>query len=58
MVAPHNPSIGVTLPYTPLHHLLLKDNFIALVMTSGNLKDEPIAIDNSEALKRLGESAD
>lgn len=58
MVAPHNPSIGVMLPYTPLHHLLLKSNFIALVMTSGNLKDEPIVIDNHEALRRLGESVD
>ncbi|MBW1839927.1 MAG: carbamoyltransferase HypF, partial [Deltaproteobacteria bacterium] len=58
MVAPHNPSIGVMLPYTPLHHLLLKENFTALVMTSGNLRDEPIAIDNSEALKRLGKIVD
>lgn len=58
LVAPHNHCIGVMLPYTPLHHLLLKGNFTALVMTSGNLKDEPIAIDNDEALKRLGKSVD
>jgi len=58
LVAPHNPCIGIMLPYTPLHHLLLKGNFTALVMTSGNLKDEPIAIDNDEALKRLGKSVD
>jgi len=58
LVAPHNPSIGVMLPYTPLHHLLLAGNFTALVMTSGNLKDEPIAIENSEAVERLGKSAD
>ncbi len=58
LVAPHNPSIGVMLPYTPLHHLLLNDNFTALVMTSGNLKDEPIVIDNHEALKKLGKCVD
>jgi len=58
LIAPHNPSIGVMLPYTPLHHLLLSGNFTALVMTSGNLKDEPIAIENSEALRRLGACAD
>jgi hydrogenase maturation protein HypF len=58
LVAPHNPSIGVMLPYTPLHHLLIRGNFAALVMTSGNLKDEPIAIDNAEALHRLGGCAD
>jgi hydrogenase maturation protein HypF len=58
LVAPHNPSVGVMLPYTPLHHLLLRGNFTALVMTSGNLKDEPIAIENGEALRRLGACAD
>jgi hydrogenase maturation protein HypF len=58
LVAPHNPCIGVMLPYTPLHHLLLKGNFTALVMTSGNLKDEPIVIDNNEARKRLGPCVD
>ena len=58
LVAPHNPFVGVMLPYTPLHHLLLRGAFTALVMTSGNLKDEPIVIDNDEALKRLGACAD
>jgi len=58
LVAPHNPSIGVMLPYTPIHHLLLRSNFLALVMTSGNLKDEPIVMDNREALIRLGSCAD
>lgn len=58
LVAPRNPSVGVMLPYTPLHHLLLRGNFNALVMTSGNLKDEPIAIENDEALRRLGACAD
>ena len=56
-VAPDNRYIGAMLPYTPLHHLLL-ENFTALVMTSGNLSEEPIAIDNDEALRRLGDIAD
>jgi len=46
------------LPYTPLHHLLLSHPFVALIMTSGNLSEEPIAIDNLEAVKRLGNVAD
>jgi hydrogenase maturation protein HypF len=58
LVAPHNPCIGVMLPYTPLHHLLLRENFTALVMTSGNLKDEPIVIDNHQAYKRLSPYVD
>ncbi len=57
-VAPDNAFIGVMLPYTPLHHLLLRGNFLALVMTSGNLSEEPIAKDNREALRRLHEIAD
>jgi len=55
--APDNKYIGVMLPYTPLHYLLLQD-FLALVMTSGNLSDEPIAVDNQEALQRLDGIAD
>ncbi len=51
--------IGVMLPYTPLHHLLLAEvGDRPLVMTSGNLSDEPIATDNAEALERLGSIAD
>jgi len=58
-VAPFNRYLGVFLPYTPLHHLLFAaGSFRALVMTSGNLSEEPIAIGNEEALARLGELAD
>lgn len=58
-VAPGNRFLGVFLPYTPLHHLLFsRSRFRALVMTSGNLSEEPIAIDNQEAVRRLGDLAD
>ncbi|MFH1943159.1 MAG: carbamoyltransferase HypF [bacterium] len=57
-VAPRNVYVGTMLPYTPLHYLLLKEGFIALVMTSGNISEEPIAIGNEEALRRLGGIAD
>jgi len=57
-VAPYNDCWGVMLPYTPLHYLLLKDNFLALVMTSGNFSEEPIITDNQEALEELAEVAD
>jgi hydrogenase maturation protein HypF len=57
-VAPVNNYLGVMLPYTPLHHLLLKESGMALVMTSGNLSEEPIAMENQEALIRLKEIAD
>jgi hydrogenase maturation protein HypF len=57
-VAPRNHYYGVMLPYTPLHYLLLKHGFKALVMTSGNLSDEPIAIDNEDAFGRLKAIAD
>lgn len=51
--------LGVMLPYTPLHHLLLAQvGSHPLVMTSGNLADEPIATDERDALDRLGEIAD
>ena len=46
------------LPYTPLHYLLVQGHFTALIMTSGNLSEEPIAIDNADAFARLGDIAD
>jgi len=58
-IAPRIRELGVFLPYTPLHHLLFASGgFIALVMTSGNLSEEPIAIDNQEAVERLRGLAD
>jgi len=57
-VAPNLKYLGVMLPYTPLHHLLMSDVGCPLVMTSGNLSEEPIAKDNDEALSRLGGIAD
>jgi hydrogenase maturation protein HypF len=57
-VAPHNKYFGVMLPYTPLHYLILEHGFVALVMTSGNLSEEPIAIDNDDAFERLSGIAD
>jgi len=57
-VAPTLKYLGVMLPYTPLHHILLRDTNLPLVMTSGNLSEEPIAKDNDEAIKRLHGIAD
>ncbi|MGD2185209.1 MAG: carbamoyltransferase HypF [Desulfobacterales bacterium] len=57
-VAPRNKYWGVMLPYTPLHYLLLEYGFTALVMTSANLSEEPIAIDNDDAFERLADIAD
>ncbi len=57
-VAPNNKYFAVMLPYTPLHYLILKQGFAALVMTSGNLSEEPIAIDNDDAFNRLSSIAD
>jgi hydrogenase maturation protein HypF len=58
-VAPSSRTLGVFLPYTPIHHLLLGTGaFSALVMTSGNMSEEPIAIANDEAVIRLGNLAD
>ena len=56
--APGNPPRGILLPYTPLHHLLLAQVDRPLVATSGNLSDEPICIDEHEAIDRLGHIAD
>ena len=63
-VAPGNNTIGVMLPYTPLHYLLFSDSpdappeFLALVMTSGNMSEEPIVTRNEEAWQRLQTVAD
>jgi hydrogenase maturation protein HypF len=56
--APGNRQLGVMLPYTPLHHLLLAATGRPLVMTSGNVSDEPIAYRDEDALKRLAGIAD
>jgi len=58
VVASNLKYLGVMLPYTPLHHLLLDEVGVPLVMTSGNLSEEPIAKDNDEALRRLRGIAD
>ncbi|MGB9511507.1 MAG: carbamoyltransferase HypF, partial [Candidatus Acidiferrum sp.] len=58
-IAPRNRFLGVFLPYTPVHHLLFASGKNdALVMTSANLSEEPIAIDNQEAVRRLHGIAD
>ncbi len=57
-VAPNNPYLGVMLPYTPLHHLLLAELGFPVVATSGNLSDEPICTDEREAVERLRGLAD
>ncbi|HEY63653.1 MAG TPA: carbamoyltransferase HypF [Caldilineae bacterium] len=60
-VAPRQRNLGIMLPYTPLHHLLLLPGPgipDALVMTSGNLSEEPIAYENDDALRRLAGLAD
>ena len=57
-VAPGNRYLGVMLPYSPLHYLILKATKRPLVMTSGNISDEPIAYQDSDALSRLAKIAD
>jgi hydrogenase maturation protein HypF len=63
-IAPGDKTLGVMLPYTPLHYLLFSDSpgmeseWSALVMTSGNLSEEPIVISNHEAMLQLGGVAD
>ena len=57
-VAPDNPLLGAFLPYSPLHHLLLRGCGFPLVMTSGNRAEEPIVTDERAAVARLGGIAD
>ena len=58
-IAPGNRTLGIMLPYTPLHHLLFDGAaYDALVMTSGNLSEEPIVVDNLDAQARIGNVAD
>ena len=57
-VAPHNPYLGIMLPYTPLHHLLMAALGSPVVATSGNIADEPMCIDEAEALTRLHDIAE
>ncbi|MEV0084885.1 carbamoyltransferase HypF [Saccharopolyspora sp. NPDC050642] len=57
-VAPGNHQLGLMLPYTPLHHLLLRRFARPIVLTSGNVSDEPIAYRDDDALARLGDIAD
>ncbi|HEX6640394.1 MAG TPA: carbamoyltransferase HypF, partial [Thermoanaerobaculia bacterium] len=54
----HEPLVGLFLPYTPLHHILLHDAGVPLIMTSGNVSDEPMVTTSSDALAQLGEIAD
>ncbi|MDI6779893.1 MAG: carbamoyltransferase HypF [Bacteroidota bacterium] len=58
LIAPMNPYLGIMLPYTPLHHLLMKQLSFPVVATSGNLSEEPMCIDEYEALERLKDIAD
>lgn len=57
-VAPNNPYLGIMLPYTPLHHLLMHDLGFPVIATSGNLADEPLCIDEDEAIQRLSRMVD
>ena len=57
-VAPENPYIGVMLPYTPLHHILMTELNFPVVATSGNISDEPITTDEHEAIRKLNGIAD
>ena len=57
-VAPGLPDLGLMLAYSPLHHLLLADAGRPLVVTSGNLSDEPIAHDDADAVARSGPLVD
>lgn len=58
VVNPGNPYLGVMLPYTPMHHILMRELGTPIVATSGNLSEEPICIDEREALAKMGKIAD
>lgn len=58
LIAPNNQFLGVMLPYSPLHFLLFDEESDVLVMTSGNLSNEPIVKENIEAFEKLANSAD
>lgn len=57
-VAPAMHRLGVMLPHTPIQHLLMREGFLALVMTSANASDDPLITDDAEALRRLADVAD
>jgi len=58
LVAPRSPYFGFMLPYAPIHYLLFEDDFPPLIMTSGNLSEEPLCRENDEAVSRLAGIAD
>ena len=57
-IAPKNPYLGVMLPYTPLHHILMRELETPIVATSGNISDEPVCTGDDEAFNRLSDIAD
>ncbi|MCF7807939.1 MAG: carbamoyltransferase HypF [Candidatus Marinimicrobia bacterium] len=57
-IAPGSDRLGIMLPYTPLHHMLMSHSLDVLVMTSANFSEEPICIDNDEAVERLSGMVD
>lgn len=58
LVAPSNPNLGIMLPYSPIHHILLNELKIPIIATSGNLSEEPMCITEEEAFERLKRIAD
>ncbi len=57
-IAPNNPMLGVMLPYSPVHHLLMRELAQPVIATSGNISDEPICTSNEDAVEKLGGIAD